>query len=81
VQQNGNPGKPDENRDKALHFARKALDQSADIDLFYKELTLGYTPDFRSLTEQVSGSSGALFDGQVQLVKTGADQAKQHAYT
>ena len=28
-QQKGNPGKPDENRDKALRFAREALDRGS----------------------------------------------------
>lgn len=45
VQQQGNPGKPDENRDKAVAFARTALERGADLVLFHEELTLGYTPD------------------------------------
>jgi hypothetical protein len=31
VQQDGNPGKPEENRNKAVGFARQALDQRADV--------------------------------------------------
>ena len=38
VQQDGNPGKPDENRNKAVTFASQALDQAADLILFHEGL-------------------------------------------
>ncbi len=63
VQQNGNPGKPEENRDKAIHFARIALDQAADVILFHEELIVGYTPDVRSLAEPVDGPTTRAFQG------------------
>jgi len=72
VQQNGNPGKPDENRNKALGFARQALDQGADILLFHEELLLGYTPDLKSLAEPVDGPTTwafqALLHGSDSLI-------------
>ncbi len=61
VQQNGNPGKPDENREKALGFARKALDQKADIVLFHEELLVGYTPDLQNLAEPLNGPTSRAF--------------------
>lgn len=33
VQQNGNPGKVEENREKALKFAKEALEQHPDVIL------------------------------------------------
>lgn len=61
VQQQGNPGKPDENRDKAVAFARTALERGADLVLFHEELTLGYTPDLRQLAEPVDGPTTQAF--------------------
>ena len=61
VQQNGNPGKPDENRDKAIRFAGQALEQGADIILFQEELLVGYTHDLRSLAEPVDGPTTHAF--------------------
>jgi predicted amidohydrolase len=55
VQQDANPGKPDENRNKAIAFARQALDQGAEIILFHEELLLGYTPRIAELAEPVDG--------------------------
>ena len=43
VQQEGNPGRPDENREKALGFADEALSQGADVVLFHEEMLLGCT--------------------------------------
>jgi (R)-amidase len=61
VQQDGNPGKPEENRSKALGFAVQALDQGADVVLFHEELLLGYTPDLRQLAEPVDGPTTRAF--------------------
>jgi (R)-amidase len=61
VQQNGNPGKPDENRQKALRFAQQALDQEADVVLFHEELLVGYTPDLHQLAEPVDGPTSQAF--------------------
>ena len=43
VQQNGNPGQPEENREKAIGFALQALDLNADVILFHEEMLVGYT--------------------------------------
>ena len=61
VQQHGNPGKPEENRDKAIHFARQAFDQGADVILFHEELLVGYSPDRWSLAEPVDGATTQAF--------------------
>jgi len=61
VQQNGNPGHPEENRQKALVFARQALDQGADVILFHEELLLGYTPHVRQLAEPMDGPTTQAF--------------------
>jgi (R)-amidase len=61
VQQNGNPGRPDENRAKALAFAARALAQKADIVLFQEELLVGYSPDLRQLAEPVDGPTTQAF--------------------
>jgi len=66
VQQNGNPGKPEENLNKALSFAKQALDQDADIILFHEELLVGYTPDLRDLAEPVDGPSTCAFQDLLQ---------------
>lgn len=61
VQQNGNPGKPDENRNKAVEFARQSLDQGADVVLFHEELLVGYCPGLRSLAEPLHGPTAQAF--------------------
>jgi 5-aminopentanamidase len=61
VQQNGNPGKPAENRQKAAGYAMSALQQHADVVLFHEELLVGYTPDLRDLAEPVNGSTTQEF--------------------
>ena len=61
VQQNGNPGKPGENRTKAVRYAGQALAQSADIVLFHEELILGYSADCHRLAEPVDGPTTRAF--------------------
>ena len=61
VQQNGNPRKPDENRNKALGFAARALAQNADVILFHEELLVGYTPNLHQLAEPVDGPTTQAF--------------------
>jgi predicted amidohydrolase len=61
VQQNGNPGKPEENRNKALRFASQALDQGADVILFHEELLVGYSRNLRELAEPVDGATTQAF--------------------
>ena len=61
VQQNGNPGRPDENRAKALDYAARALAQDADVILFHEELLVGYSPDLRRLAEPLDGPTTQAF--------------------
>ncbi len=61
VQQNGNPGKPEENRAKALQFATQALNQGADVILFHEELLVGYVDHLRQLAETVDGPTTQAF--------------------
>ena len=61
VQQNGNPGRPEENRAKALDYASQALDQGAQIILFHEELLVGYVPNLRQLAEPVNGPTTQAF--------------------
>lgn len=61
VQQDGNPGQPDENRQKAIGFARHSLDQGADVILFHEELLIGYSPDLHKLAEPVNGPTTQAF--------------------
>lgn len=61
VQQDGNPGKPAENRCKALGFARESLDQGAEVVLFHEELLVGYCPNLRDLAEPLDGPTTQAF--------------------
>lgn len=61
VQQNGNPGKVEENLSKAVRFARQALARGASVVLFHEELLVGYTPDLRSLAEPLGGRTSQVF--------------------
>ncbi len=61
VQQNGNPGQPDENRDRAVRFAAQALDQGADVVLFHEELLVGYAPNLCDLAEPLHGPTTTAF--------------------
>lgn len=61
VQQDGNPGKPDENRTKALGFAAQALARGADVVLYHEELLVGYSPDLALLAEPVDGPTTLAF--------------------
>ena len=77
VQQNGNPGQPDENRRKALDFATQALAQDADVILFHEELLVGYTPDLKQLAEPVDGPTTQAF----QKLLSGTDSLVLYGLT
>ena len=66
VQQNANPGKPEENRNKALLFAKQALNQGADVVLFHEELLVGYVSDPHELAETVDGTTTRAFQTLLQ---------------
>ena len=61
VQQDANPGKPEENRNKALRFAKQALEQGAEVILFHEELLVGYVKNLRELAEPVDGPTTQAF--------------------
>lgn len=61
VQQEGNPGRVEDNRAKALRFAREAIDNGADIILFHEELLVGYVENLRDLAEPVDGPTTRAF--------------------
>jgi (R)-amidase len=61
IQQNGNPGQPGENRNKAAQFAAQALDRGADVLLFHEELLVGYAPNLRDLAEPLQGPTTQMF--------------------
>jgi (R)-amidase len=67
VQQNGNFGRPAENRQKALDFAAQALDQKAQVILFHEELLVGYVDDPRPQAESVNGQTTRAF---IDLLKS-----------
>ncbi|MHB1357555.1 MAG: carbon-nitrogen hydrolase family protein [Anaerolineae bacterium] len=66
VQQNGNPGKPDENRAQALTFAAQALDLGADMVLFHEELLVGYCSNLAELAEPLDGPTTRAFQQLLQ---------------
>jgi predicted amidohydrolase len=66
VQQDHNPGKPEENRNKALAAASKALAAGAEIILFHEELLLGYTPQLKELSEPLNGTTTQAFQNLLQ---------------
>jgi predicted amidohydrolase len=66
VQQDANPGKVDENRNKAMGFAAQALARRADIILFHEELLVGYVKNLRSLAEPANGVTTQAFQRQLQ---------------
>lgn len=61
VQQDANPGKPEENRNKALRFAKQDLDQGVGMILFHEELLVGYVKNPRELAEGVDGPTTRAF--------------------
>jgi predicted amidohydrolase len=66
VQQSGNPGHPDENRDKAELVATQALHLGADLVLFHEELLIGYAPNLRDLAEPLHGPTTQRFQALLQ---------------
>ncbi len=66
VQQNHNPGQPEQNRQKALAAASNALAEGAELILFHEELLLGYTPSVRELAEPLNGPTSRAFQTLLQ---------------
>jgi len=61
IQQDGNPGQVSVNREKALKFAKEALNNNADVILFHEELLIGYVNNARDLAEPVNGLTSKAF--------------------
>ena len=61
VQQNHNTGKVEENREKAIGFAKEALGNEAEIILFHEELLIGYHKDMKELAEPADGVTTRAF--------------------
>lgn len=61
VQQDGNPGQLELNRNKQMAFAKQALEQNADVILFQEELLLGYVNNIAELAEPMNGSTTRAF--------------------
>lgn len=66
VQQETKPGAVEENRAKAIHFAREALRNNADLILFHEALLVGYVPNIHELAEAADGSSTRAFQELLQ---------------
>lgn len=61
VQQETVPGAVNDNRAKALTFAREALHNHADLVLFHEALLVGYVPDIDTLAEPADGRTTRAF--------------------
>ena len=61
VQQDSVPGAVEENRAKAIRFAREALRNHADIILFHEALLVGYVPNILELAEPADGRTTRAF--------------------
>ena len=61
IQQDGNPGQVEINRNKALASAEEALKQNADVILFHEELLVGYVENLKELAEPLNGPTTAAF--------------------
>jgi predicted amidohydrolase len=72
VQQDGNPGGVEANRQKALAFASQALAAEADVILFHEELLAGYVENLRSLAEPADGITTQTFQRLLQSSGTDA---------
>ena len=84
VQQDGNPGRPDENRRKALGYAAQALAQGADAILFHEELLVEYTLNLHQLAEAVDGATTRAFrdvlSGTASLIIYGLTERDGDSY-
>jgi (R)-amidase len=84
VQQDANPGKSEENRDKALRFARQALDQGAEVVLFHEEMLVGCVTNLHEAAEPVDGVTTRAFQsllrGSRALIIYGLTESKEDKY-
>ena len=61
VQQDSRPGAVEQNRAKALRFAKEALEHGADVVLFHEEVLVGYVENMRELAEEADGPTSRAF--------------------
>ena len=84
VQQASVPGAVESNRSKALAFAEKALENSADIILFHEELLVGYVENLKELAEEADGPTSrafqSLLSGSESLVLWGLTEREGDRY-
>lgn len=66
------PGRVEENRAKAIAFAREALLQNPDVILFPEEMLVGYVANLRELAEPVDGPTSRAFASLLKGTKTKA---------
>jgi (R)-amidase len=66
IQQDGNPGMVEQNREKALKSAEEALEKNADVILFHEELLVGYVDNLRELAEPLNGPTTKAFQELLQ---------------
>lgn len=66
VQQDSVPGAVEDNRAKAIRFAREALRNHADIILFHEALLVGYVPNILELAEPADGRTTREFQKLLQ---------------
>ncbi len=70
IQQDGNPGQVQVNREKALKFAEEALNKNADVILFHEELLVGYVENALDLAEPLNGPTSKAFQELLQGTDT-----------
>ncbi|HUU28078.1 MAG TPA: carbon-nitrogen hydrolase family protein [archaeon] len=84
VQQESVPGAVENNRSKALVFAREALKNGADIILFHEELLVGYVENLKELAEEADGPTSRVFQsllsGSGSLVLWGLTERKGNEF-
>jgi len=84
IQQDGNPGQVEINRQKALKSAEEALKQQVDVILFHEELLIGYVDNLKELAEPLHGPTTASFQkllaGSKSLIIYGLTEKDQDNY-
>ncbi|MGA2259764.1 MAG: carbon-nitrogen hydrolase family protein [Thermoguttaceae bacterium] len=84
VQQAANPGRVEENRNKALRYAGAALAKGADVVLFHEEMLIGCVENMRELAEPLGGPTmrafQSLLKGSKALVLCGLQERSGDRY-
>jgi len=69
VQQAANPGRVEENRNKALRYSEAALAKGADVVLFHEEMLIGCVKNMRKLAEPLGGPTARAFQSLLKSSK------------